>query len=216
MKKNILETAFQLFLKNGFAGVSTNEIIREANVTKGCFYHYFKSKEDLIYDVIVIYLYPYLESTIKALEEWKTEQKEFDIFKSIHFCYTFMPKLITKTGEIIPFREIQFLIYEGIKKYVYLAKKSCDCSRQQRFLLKNLLDEGKKQGIISAKIDTDAYATTMMALKDGMIALHILDNSIDTKEKWESTFQEIWKEIKVTSQDEYANRGGYLYAKTMS
>lgn len=79
-----------------------------------------------------------------------------------------------------------------------------------------MLDEGKKQGIISAKIDTDAYATTMMALKDGMIALHILDNSIDTKEKWESTFQEIWKEIKVTSQDEYANRGGYLYAKTMS
>ena len=125
MKKNILETAFQLFLKNGFAGVSTNEIIREANVTKGCFYHYFKSKEDLIYNVIVIYLYPYLESTIKALEKWRTEQKELDVFKSIHFCYTFMPKLVTETGKMIPFREIQFLIYEVIKKYVYLAKKSC-------------------------------------------------------------------------------------------
>ncbi len=56
----------------------------------------------------------------------------------------------------------------------------------------------------------------MMALKDGMIALHILDNSIDTKEKWESTFQTIWQEIKLTSQVEYVNRGGYLYEKTMS
>ena len=83
-------------------------------------------------------------------------------------------------------------------------------------MLKNLLDEGKKQGIISTKIDTDTYATTMIALKDGMIALHILDNSIDTKEKWESTFQAIWKEIRVTSQTEYENGGGYLYAKTMS
>ena len=74
----------------------------------------------------------------------------------------------------------------------------------------------KKKRVISAKIDTDAYATTMMALKDGMIALHILDNSIDTKEKWESTFQTIWQEIKLTSQVEYVNRGGYLYEKTMS
>ena len=213
MKENILEIAFQLFLKNGFAEVSTNEIIREANVTKGCFYHYFKSKEELIYDVIVMYLYPYLESPIKALEE---KNNQLDILQSIHFCYTFMPKLVIETKQNISFRQIQFLIYEGIKKYVYLAKKSCECSRKQRFLLKELLERGKKEGIVSSKIDTDTYATTMIALRDGMIALHILDNSIDTKEKWESTFQEIWKEIKVTSQDEYANRGGYLYAKTMS
>ena len=45
----------------------------------------------------------YLESIIKALEKWRTEQKELDVFKSIHFCYTFMPKLVTETGKMIPF-----------------------------------------------------------------------------------------------------------------
>ena len=215
MKKNILEIAFQLFLKNGFAGVSTNEIIREANVTKGCFYHYFKSKEDLIYDVIVIYLYPYLESPVKVLEEKNVKCKQLDILQNIHFCYTFMPKLVLETKQNISFREIQFLIYEGIKKYVYLAKKSCECSRKQRFLLKELLEIGKKEGIISSKIDTDTYATTMIALKDGMIALHILDSSIDTKEKLESTFKAIWSEIKAVPQTENNNGGGYLYAEAV-
>lgn len=215
MKKNILEIAFQLFLKNGFAGVSTNEIIREANITKGCFYHYFKSKEELIHDVIVMYLYPYLESPIKELEEKNMKCKQLDVLQNIYFYYTFMPKLVLETKQNISFREIQFLIYEGIKKYVYLAKKSCECSRKQRFLLKELLEIGKKEGIISSKIDTDTYATTMIALKDGMIALHILDSSIDTKEKLESTFKAIWSEIRTMPQTENNNGGGYLYAEAV-
>lgn len=214
MKKNILETAFLLFLKNGFAGVSTNEIIREAKVTKGCFYHYFKSREDLIYDVIVMYLYPYLESPVKALQQWEKEQIELDIVEGIHFYYTYMPTLTVDIGENVSFREMQFLIYEGIKKYSYLEKKSCDCSREQRFLLKELLERGKREQVIDKRIDASSYAMSMIALKDGMVALHILDNSINTKEKWESTFQAIWSEIKATPQTERSNRGGYLYAET--
>lgn len=210
MKKNILKMAFQLFLKNGFAGVSTNEIIRETNITKGCFYHYFKSKDDLIYNVIVMYLYPYLESSIQTLKN-----KEFSIVQSIYYWYTFMPKLTLEIGENVSFREIQFLIYEGIKKYWYLAKKSCECSQKQHFLLKELLEKGKREGIISAKIDTDVYATTMIALKDGMVALHILDSSIDAKEKWESTFRVIWSEMKAMPQTENSNEGGYFYAKAV-
>ena len=214
MRKNILETAFLLFLKNGFAGVSTNEIIREAKATKGCFYHYFKSREDLIYHVIVTYVYPYLESPVKAFQMWEREQKKLDVLEEIHFCYTYMPKLTMEIEENVSFREMQFLIYEGIKKYNYLEKKSCKCSREQRVLLKELLEKGKKEKIIDKRIDTNSYATTMIALKDGIVALHILDSSIDTKEKWESTFQVIWSEIKAVPQIEKGNRGGYFYAKT--
>ncbi|MBR5269822.1 MAG: helix-turn-helix transcriptional regulator, partial [Anaerotignum sp.] len=39
----ILEMAFDMFLEKGFSEVSTNEIIREAGLTKGGFYYYFKS-----------------------------------------------------------------------------------------------------------------------------------------------------------------------------
>lgn len=213
MKKSILETAFLLFLKNGFAEVSTNEIIREAKTTKGCFYHYFKSREDLIYHVIVTYVYPYLESPVKALQQWEKEQEELDVLEAIHFCYTYMPKLTMEIGENVSFREMQFLIYEGIKKYNYLEKKSCKCSQEQRFLLKELLEKGKQQKVIDKRIDANSYATTMIALKDGIVALHILDSSIDTKEKWESTFQVIWSEIKEVPQIEKSDRGGYFYAR---
>ena len=55
----------------------------------------------------------------------------------------------------------------------------------------------------------------MIALRDGMIALHILDSSIDTKEKWESTFRTIWSEISIMPEIENNNGGGYLYAEAV-
>ena len=38
-EQEILELAFLLFLEKGFSEVSTNEIIREAGLTKGGFYY---------------------------------------------------------------------------------------------------------------------------------------------------------------------------------
>ena len=40
-EEHILETAFRLFLKKGFSDISTNEVIREAETTKGGFYYCF-------------------------------------------------------------------------------------------------------------------------------------------------------------------------------
>ena len=37
----ILEMAFAMFLEKGFSEVSTNELIREAGLTKGGFYYVF-------------------------------------------------------------------------------------------------------------------------------------------------------------------------------
>ena len=43
-----LETAQQLFFQKGYEMTSVNDIIEQVGVAKGTFYHYFKSKEDLL------------------------------------------------------------------------------------------------------------------------------------------------------------------------
>ncbi|KRL12358.1 TetR/AcrR family transcriptional regulator [Schleiferilactobacillus perolens] len=42
--------ALDLFRKKGFDAVSVNDIAGSFNVTKGSFYHYFKSKDDILMD----------------------------------------------------------------------------------------------------------------------------------------------------------------------
>jgi len=46
-KKDLIDTAKRLMIKNGFVATTVDEICREAKVTKGSFFYYFKSKEAL-------------------------------------------------------------------------------------------------------------------------------------------------------------------------
>ena len=42
---HILDVGYQLIVNNGFNGVGLSQLLKEAEVPKGSFYHYFKSKE---------------------------------------------------------------------------------------------------------------------------------------------------------------------------
>lgn len=51
-KKNILETAIRLLVEKGLENVKVKDVVKEVGVTRGAFYHYFKSREELIVDVM--------------------------------------------------------------------------------------------------------------------------------------------------------------------
>ena len=46
-KVKLLEAAQKLMLKKGFTATTVDEICADANLTKGSFFHYFRTKEDL-------------------------------------------------------------------------------------------------------------------------------------------------------------------------
>jgi len=45
IRQHILDTAKPIILGKGFSAVGLNELLNSADVPKGSFYHYFKSKE---------------------------------------------------------------------------------------------------------------------------------------------------------------------------
>ncbi len=51
MKEKIIEKAIELFEKKGFSTTSIQDIVDELGVTKGSFYYYFSSKEQLLMDI---------------------------------------------------------------------------------------------------------------------------------------------------------------------
>jgi AcrR family transcriptional regulator len=52
----ILNTALELFSKNGYDATSVAEICESAKVSKGAFYHHFPSKQDLFLDLMRTWL----------------------------------------------------------------------------------------------------------------------------------------------------------------
>lgn len=51
-RNEILDTAEKLFAEKGYENCAVNEILNQIGIAKGTFYHYFKSKEELL-DAII-------------------------------------------------------------------------------------------------------------------------------------------------------------------
>lgn len=74
-KQCLIEIASKLFLKNGYSNTGINEILQEANMSKGSFYFYFSSKKEL-----GIYVAKYYGKTL--LNNWlePLSNNSWDIF----------------------------------------------------------------------------------------------------------------------------------------
>lgn len=51
-REHILRTAFRLFIAKSYKAVTMSDLEKETGLTKGAFYHYFKSKEEIFIEVI--------------------------------------------------------------------------------------------------------------------------------------------------------------------
>jgi AcrR family transcriptional regulator len=51
VQERILAAAVALFAEKGFDATSVQEVVDRAAVTKGAMYHYFRSKDDLLYEI---------------------------------------------------------------------------------------------------------------------------------------------------------------------
>lgn len=48
---DVMRAAVELFATRGYANTSVQQIVEAAGVTKGAMYHYFESKDDLLFDI---------------------------------------------------------------------------------------------------------------------------------------------------------------------
>ncbi|WP_245987624.1 TetR/AcrR family transcriptional regulator [Ureibacillus endophyticus] len=76
-QERIINAAINEFVQNGFDKASTNEIVKEARISKGSLFNYFSSKKDL-YLYLIQYSYKVIEIIYKQID-----LNETDIFKRI-------------------------------------------------------------------------------------------------------------------------------------
>jgi AcrR family transcriptional regulator len=94
-RKKILEAAANLFVKNGFDGISISQIAKKAGVNQSLIYHYFESKEDLWKSVKNYYVETYVnmeDLKIDAADDLKDILKQI-IYSRLEF-YGKYPEII--------------------------------------------------------------------------------------------------------------------------
>ncbi|APH05507.1 TetR/AcrR family transcriptional regulator [Bacillus weihaiensis] len=154
MKEKIRELSIQLFATKGFKETSIQDIVDALHVTKGTFYYYFTSKEQLLMDIHLDYIDELLrkqEEIIKHPSKSCKEKVSQIIYMLIHD--------IEKEGlsANVFFREIRHLNEEHLALIV--PKRD-----QFRFNIQQVLEEGIKNKEIRADLPTDIVTFSILGM----------------------------------------------------
>jgi len=75
----------EILLEHGIRELTISQIAETANVGKGTIYEYFKNKEDIVFEIITVFIAEY-EKRLSAMveEDIPTKEKLFYFFSMIH------------------------------------------------------------------------------------------------------------------------------------
>lgn len=199
-KSRIMETAFKLFLKKGFADVSLNEIIRESNITTGGFYHHFDSKDTLLVEVIKKYIFNYFNSTIEQIRSFEGTPKEK--LKTVILSIVGDDSTIDKTTQLvesaekIDYRVLHLLLLEGVQKYDIISEHYTEFYYNLLEFNKDVLKEGMVQGVIREDIDPVELALLIQTTMVGTVIMWIGMPEMPLEKRMDSNIDHIWNYIK--------------------
>ncbi|MBU0520269.1 TetR/AcrR family transcriptional regulator [bacterium] len=198
-KEHLVMTALGLFLRNGYSTVSVNDIVHKAGVSKGAFYHHFKSKQELLELIFDWWL---KEDIYKIIDEIvannATAHEQLQrIFKhSVGRVSTSSDLYINeRIGEDL----YSLLVLEGISQSYQLKEKVrvaySDLIRAYEMVLSN----GVKSGELKADLDPKMTAINIASQLEGLYTLYVFNRNLNLMEVASRMFGTLWDQIKANS-----------------
>lgn len=161
-KKIIIDEAFKLFYENGFKTTSIDKIMKATKLTKGAFYHHYKSKREIglevinfklqkrVYEAMILPLYE-PGNVLEILEStFINRMKLFSLYSKQHGCP--MNNFINEIGDYE-------LAYQAALKNIIEKWKTA---------LVTLIERGKTENTINKNISSNAIAVYLISAFEGI------------------------------------------------
>lgn len=194
-KTKILQKSFELFVVKGFTDVSIDDITKAVGVTKGAFYYHYKSKDELLVDVISKYVFLHLDGTMTIIQKSSgTAREKIERFFTVIADLEAEFKKLTE-GVIIDFRSFFLLVMEGVKKFPPIATRYAQFHDGMRQKVKEILDEGKRHGDVPATINSDTISYLLLGCTQGLMLQWVTKPEIDIKKILKDGCDFFWQGI---------------------
>lgn len=171
-RNQILEAAVTVFAQQGFHESRMDDIARQAGLSKGALYLYYKSK-DAIIAALLKYLFAQESKRLQAFVEADNTRSVRERIVSLTHQLTALMKWMSAMRPIA----FEFYAVAGRQKEVRLFLR--DYYREYRVKLGSLIQHGIERGEFRV-VDAEAIATTLIALYEGHALLFFVDPQDDT------------------------------------
>jgi TetR/AcrR family transcriptional regulator, transcriptional repressor of aconitase len=163
-REQILAATWQCFYRRGIHATSMEQIIREAGLSAGAVYLYFKSKEELILNAIQAQMADVQEMVTPLLEaDQAADPTEF-----IHEITASVAGLTSRMG--IDLNSVILMCWSEAQTNPKVKSLIRNYQKGYRKSLSKLVERWQKKGLIEPKADPDDVAKALLSLLLGFIA----------------------------------------------
>lgn len=195
-KEHILQVSLNLFLQKNFKEVTMKEIVEKTGLSKGAFYHYFQSKEQVFEEVInhfytgfIITDYTKFSQTslIDFYNDYLNEKK-----KRLNSS-----KLKDDNDNVVFTSNHYFLMFDAMKMLPdFKALRKKDEQNGLKAWIK-IVETAKKSGEIKSKMGTEEIAKLFIYSAKGVSLNCIIEDKYDdARKKVKVIWDELYKELK--------------------
>ncbi|WXR60855.1 TetR/AcrR family transcriptional regulator [Peptostreptococcaceae bacterium AGR-M142] len=189
MKEKIEQKALELFLKKGYKNVTLVQIAKELDITKGGIYHYFSSKEVLLFKVFDLLL----DQFVGILYMEDIENKSFEYIINL-----FKEEIKRSKAELNienAINNYDFLIY-CTREYEELRVKMSKAYDEIENLFIRIIEKDMNNGLLKNNIDSKDLAFEFIALMEGMIVINEIYTIKDCSLRIENVANNFYNKIK--------------------
>ncbi len=162
--EQILETARQIFAKQGFHATRMSDIAKAIGVSQGTLYHYFRSKDELFMALLSIWV-ERLEDVVKGLPN-----APISASNKLRMIVQVGVDFLEADRELLPVM-VEFWAYALRNPEAAASFRRLLQTMQQSFT--TIIDEGIANGEFRP-VDVKTFSTLPMAVLDGMVILSLL------------------------------------------
>ncbi|HEY4786192.1 MAG TPA: TetR/AcrR family transcriptional regulator [Bacteroidales bacterium] len=191
-KQYIMDVAVKLFLQKSYKEVTMKDIVEKTGLSKGAFYHYFESKEQLFLEILdyflshmfVLHFEKYSqESLYQFFSDYLKDIKRLsaDFIKNGHGEYGFFDM------------NYYLLIFDGMKLLPEFRDKMASHHKKEIEVWASAIERAKKSGEIRSELTSEQLAKMIIYMGDG-IGMHLIMQTEDLNDM-EQTYGALWEGI---------------------
>jgi TetR/AcrR family transcriptional regulator, transcriptional repressor for nem operon len=195
-REHILKTSLLLFLQKSYRDVTMSEIVKKTGLSKGAFYHYFTSKEELFKEIASNFLsmgaVNYSSFDKISLKTFYCQYIDF-----LNNSLLAMNSLIADSGDKTFKFNFFLILFEVAGRFPEFLKKESELHEKDINAWKKIISVARKKGEIKTVSTDEEIANLFLYCTDGVFLRYVNNNKPKAyKDFLLNTYDTIYKNLK--------------------
>ena len=174
-KQKLLETALDLIWENNYDCVGIVQICTQSGVTKGAFYHYFKSKSDLAAAALEARWLNVRNSFDRVFSPQNTSLERVDFYCDL--IISMQAKKHAQTGRVLG---CPFISTGQSTREDKIKRISVDITERMTKYFTSLVVDAQREAIVDKDLDAVDIARYMYLFVQGVLTIGRVKNDLDS------------------------------------